>query len=82
MMGALGAVLHAGPSAAGATAAAAAAVGGLLVSTMLRRPLRGRNFSGMDRKVFRPMMTAFLRLGLLVEAVSFLKYAMSPTGCT
>jgi hypothetical protein len=32
----------------------------------------------MERKVLRPMMTAFLSLGLLVWLVSCLKYAMSP----
>lgn len=48
-------------------------LGGLLVRTMFRRPLSGRNFGGMDRKVLRPMMTALRALGLLVCSVNFLK---------
>lgn len=38
---------------------------------------RGRNFSGMEFHVFRPIMTTFLLSGLSVCVVIFLKNSMS-----
>jgi hypothetical protein len=48
------------------------------VRTILSLLPSGRNFFGMESQVFRPMMTAFIRPGVTVVLVNFLKYAMSP----
>jgi hypothetical protein len=55
-----------------------AVTGGERVSTMLRRPGSGLNFSGMLSHVVRPIMTALRAEDLLVLDVSSLKYRMSP----
>lgn len=39
--------------------------------TMLRRPGKGRNFSGIDSHVLRPMTTAFIIPARDVDDVSF-----------
>ena len=50
----------------------------LLERIKLTLPGRGRNLSGMDSHVLRPMMTAFFLDGSVVLEVSSLKYFMSP----
>ena len=48
------------------------------LTTTFSRSASGRNFSGIDCHVLRPMITAFRFSGLVVERVSCLKNAMSP----
>lgn len=49
----------------------------LLDKTTFNRPGNGRNFSGMDSQVFRPMITAFFLEEEAVYDVIFLKNFMS-----
>ena len=51
---------------------------GSLLRTMFSLPASGRNRSGMDSQVFRPMMQTLHFDGSLVSEVSCLKYAISP----